>query len=359
MLIGCTGGGGVRAWHADTRRIMADVPAEPGFPHVAALAACPSEPAFAVAANSALLPAQLGNSSAATTAAAAAGVSGRLAMYNGRSFKRSAVLGLPDEVGLASLAYSSSGNQLVVGSTAGSALLYEPSSRSSPLRVWQVATALPAAAAAGGLLPVHVAWRASSASSALAGGAAAAPSSSSSSGGSFLTLCCGVLCEWGLAGMSSRTPLLAVDVIAAAAAALEQQPVNPVVGGSEDMQGIHATETQQQTPALPVGNTTSVSRDMSSWVCRYVVSPDGSRVVVVACQASAGVLLLYDLPATCSSSSSSSGIDALVQPQVLLQGDVLAGGCCVSWHPREPVLVVGCGSSNCSLTINLSRDCST
>jgi WD40 repeat protein len=32
MLIGCSGGAGVRAWHADTRRIMADVPAEPGFP---------------------------------------------------------------------------------------------------------------------------------------------------------------------------------------------------------------------------------------------------------------------------------------------------------------------------------------
>lgn len=363
MLIGCSGGGGVRAWHADTRRIMADVPAEPGFPHVAALAACPSEPAFAVAANTAQLDVFCSNSSSdssSSAAAAAARVSGRLAVYNGRSFKRSAVLALPDEVGLASLAYSSSGSQLVVGTAAGSALLYEPSSRSSPLRVWQVAAALPAAAGADAPLLVQVAWRAaSSAGSGLASSAAGPMSGSSSVGaGSFLTLCCGVLCEWRLTSVSSKIPLLAIDVIAAAAAALEQEPAAPADGASQDTPstGTAAGTLQQVQPTAGCSHSTANSSGRLSWVCRYAVSPDGSRVAVVAGQASAGVLLLYDLPATGNSSSSSSrsGSDALAQPQVLLQGGDLAAGCCVSWHPREPVLVVGCGSSSRSLTISLT-----
>jgi WD40 repeat protein len=357
MLVGCSGGGGVRAWHADTRRIMADVASEPGWPHVVALAACPSEPAFAVAANSALLPAQLpaaGSSSASTAVA----LTGRLAVYNGRSFKRSAVLALPDDVGLASLAYSSSGSQLVVGTAAGSVLLFEPGSRSSPLRVWQVAAAVPPGPAAGGVLPVHVAWRAvPSAGAGAASGVVAVPGGVSSACGSFLSMCCGVLCEWGLAGVSSRTPLLAIDVIAAAAAAVEQQ-ASPAGGSLDDAELMLGTDAQQQQQQQQQQHTNtradSPGVDRQLWVCRYAASPDGSRVAVVAGQASVGVLLLYDLPGRTSSSSSSGGM--LAQPQVLLQGDVLAGGGCVSWHPVQPVLVVGCASSSCSLTISLSAD---
>jgi hypothetical protein len=55
---------------------------------------------------------------------------------------------------------------------------------------------------------------------------------------------------------------------------------------------------------------------------------------------------------------SSGSRDVLAQPQVLLQGNVLTGGGCVSWHPVQPVLVVGCASSSCSLTISLSTNTS-
>jgi hypothetical protein len=162
-------------------------------------------------------------------------------------------------------------------------------------------------------------------------------------------MCCGVLCEWGLAGVSSRTPLSAIDVIAAAAAALEQQ-ATAAVGSAEQQHGVDAPEQHQQAQAEV---TSSLAEDRQLWVCRYAASPDGSRVAVVAGRASAGVLLLYDLPGRTSGSR-----DVLAQPQVLLQGDVLADGGCVSWHPVQPVLVVGCASSSCSLTISISMDSS-
>jgi hypothetical protein len=165
-------------------------------------------------------------------------------------------------------------------------------------------------------------------------------------------MCCGVLCEWGLSGVSSRTPLLAVDVLAAAYAAL----ASPADSSTHNTHAaMAATDTQQQLNAS--SSLACADTDASCWVFSYAVSQDGSRVAVVAGQAHAGVLLLYDLPAR-GGSSDIAGSTRLAGPQLLLQGEVLAGGGCVSWHPKEAVLVVGCGSSSCSLTISLSAGAS-
>lgn len=376
MLIGCSGAGGVRAWHADTRRVMQDVAPEPGFPAVVAVAACPSEPTFVVAANNRPLPPATEPGDRAVTSSTAQPASGmgslplvgRLSCFNGRSFKRSAVLALPYEVGLASLAYSSNGSQLLVGTTAGSVLLYEPSSRSSPLRVWQVAAAtLPGSNSSETLLPVQVVWQpgvtsggsGTSTTSSVQGTAAAAAGS-----GSFFSMCAGMLCEWAVAGFSSRTPLAAVDVVAAAASSLaSQQPANRSSASSSRSKADSAESSQQGPGALhdekaPTHGSSHVGTDRQEWVCQCAVSPDGCQVVVIAGRLDAGVLLLYGAGSkdgSAENSSSSSGnAQWAVQPQVLLQGDVLAGGGCVAWHPALPVLVVGCAGSNASLAVTLS-----
>jgi len=357
MLIGCAAAGGVRAWHADTRRIMDSVPAEPGFPVVAAVAACPSEPTFVVAANS------------SSSSNGSQPLQGRLVTYNARSFKRSSVLNVPGDTGLASLAYNSSGSQLLVGTTAGTALLFEPNSRSSPVRVWQVAAAVAhsdasgsaaasssassAAAAVSGEddadLAVQVLWRpaggqqvsfyttSSSSSSGGGPGPAAAGSGSKgpaaggaggagSGGGSMLTLCGGVLCEWVLSA-ASRPPVVAFDLAATARAVVaELQGLDPL---SEDPEGL------------------------SPWHCCAAVSPDGSSLAVLCCTPASGVLLLLS---GVSSADQSQSVWAS-KARVLLAGSMLschAHNCAgaISWHPAGGVLVVG-GSEGNSIVVRL------
>ena len=48
MLVG-TAGKGVKAWHADTKRMVSHVRLDPAFPDVASLACSPAEPTFACA----------------------------------------------------------------------------------------------------------------------------------------------------------------------------------------------------------------------------------------------------------------------------------------------------------------------
>lgn len=132
MLVGCSSGGGVRAWHADTKRVVCDVGFEAGYPHVVGVAACPAEMSFIVAANSKPLldphvPAVMEERQTCVGSSSSTQVHGRLVLYNSRSFKRSAILAVPGDVGLVSVAYSSSGGQLAVGTAAGTTLLYEPS----------------------------------------------------------------------------------------------------------------------------------------------------------------------------------------------------------------------------------------
>lgn len=330
MLVGCAGGGGVRAWHSDTRRILDSVPAEPGFPVVAAVAACPSEPTFVVAAN---------NSSGGSGSQ----VQGRLVAYNARSFKRSSVLSVPADAGLVSLAYSASGSQLLVGTVAGSALLYEPNSRSSPLRVWDVAGAVvrgkqpgaPAATASADTA-VQVLWRPLGALSSSGGGGGGA-----GAGGSMLTLCAGVLCEWLLAPAGSRSPVAAFDVLAAACDALSG------LGSS----GSPLVEEQQ-------GRSGTVGR----WHCAAAVAPDGGSVAVLCSGAAAGVLLL--LGATAAGGGSRPGAASWgARAHVLLCGEMLAGcagghgGGAISWHSGGRVLVLGGGSGSSgaphSITVTL------
>jgi hypothetical protein len=345
MLIGCAAGGGVRAWHADTRRIMDSVPAEPGFPVVAAVGACPSEPTFVVAANS------TDSASSFSTQQQQQQPQGRLVTYNARSFKRSSVLAVPPDTGLVSLAYSSSGAQLVVGTTTGTALMYEPNSRTTPLCVWNVATAVteraPAVAAAVGDRAVQVLWRPP--------GAVGRTSSGSGGGGgagSMLTLCSGVLCEWVVSRSSSstRAPVAAFDVVAAAQDALsvQNQPM-PAVGAAEEPVGQQQGHASGGTP-LQVG---------SVWCCGAAVSPDGSSLAVLCSADVAGVLLL--LRAT-SADGDAGGREVLAaggrhawsgEASVLLAGSMLAGcAAALSWHSGGRVLVVG-GKGSSSITIGL------
>jgi hypothetical protein len=230
MLIGCDRAG-VRVWHADTRRVVASIPPEPGFGAVAALAACPSDPSFAVALNSSRGGAQQ---------------QGRVVLYNARSFKRSGVLGVPGDAALAWLAYSASGLQLAVGTATGAALLYEPGAgRTTPLRAWQVAAAVLPRLDAGSQA-VQVLWRPSP------------PGAPAPVAESLLTLCGGVLCEWQLAP-GSKQPAVALDVAGAAAQAL------------------------------------GVARDAGAWHCAAAASAHGARVAVLCSTSDGGVLLVVTL----------------------------------------------------------------
>lgn len=283
LLLGCAGaGGGVRVWHADTRRIIGDVPAEPGHPYISALAACPVEPAFAVAANS--QPAGGGSSAA----------SGRLDVYNGRTFRRSMSLSLPG-VGppLASLAWN--GGRLLAGTQTGGALLFEPAVRVTPLQAWRLHygehdsgdgdTGRGGGGGGGGV--VQVAWRSCS---------------NDSSSASVLALHRGVLTEWEVDARVGCPPLAALDVAAAAAAACQA-----------------------------ACSSSSSSSSPSPWACSMAPSPDGSRVAVACCGDDVGVLLLYNpRGAWCAA------------PSVLLVSPVLKGMLAgLSWHPYgEPVLLV-------------------
>jgi hypothetical protein len=98
MLVG-SAGGGVVAWHADTRRPAAQLPPEPAAPATTALAASQRDPVFLAAAAQA-------RPGAGPPAAAQGGGwgTGRLSCWNLRSFKRVAGYAVPGEAAVVSLA---------------------------------------------------------------------------------------------------------------------------------------------------------------------------------------------------------------------------------------------------------------
>jgi hypothetical protein len=236
------------------------------------------------------------------------------------------------------MAYSSNGNQLVVGTTAGTALLYEPTSRTSPVRVWHVAAAAPAEAAAAGrrqpssgLIPVQVMWRSSSPAAAVKTGAAGTGGAGSANG-SVLTMSDGVLCEWTTSGRS-KEPVVAVDVLAAAAAALADK----------------LSPAPEDEAVVPVEGSVSDIEDLvirSQWQYSCAVSCDGRLLAVLAATTAAGALLLYEFGSLAAGSLQ-------IGPQVLYKGSLLAGGGGVSWHRSGTVLIVASSSSSSSLVVNI------
>ncbi|GLC41268.1 WD repeat-containing protein 91 [Pleodorina starrii] len=185
MLVG-TGGHGILAWHADTRRTAAEIPPDPAFPWISQLACSRKEPVFIVAAATAPPP---GSGAAAAAAAAAAaphpssnphahqhrhqhrnqgtqqpaaavaavagspgrtsqlaatgggggsssgfgggGSSGRLSLWNMRAYKRVSSYTVPQNSPVLSLAFNSQGSWFAAGTCCGDVHLYDSSSSGS------------------------------------------------------------------------------------------------------------------------------------------------------------------------------------------------------------------------------------
>jgi hypothetical protein len=379
MLLGCSGGAGVRVWHADQRRILEQVTVDTSYPVVTAVATCPSEPCFVVAAAAT-------SAGAAAGAATAAGAQGCLTIYNSRSFKRTAVYSIPGEPSLYSLAYNRSGTVLAAGSTTGRVYLLDPGGRASPLKAWSVlprsSTVTPDWSDAAA---VQVAWRPVQSAAAAAAAAAAgmgsggattaavvvgSPSSSSgtlltgssSTSETLLTCCRGVLAEWGVGSSSSSSntwPLAAVDVAGAAAAALSGAYLQTSAAGGSDTQPPEQQQQQQQQQQQTGEGvlTTSDVQPAGITSCAFGLSSDGRWCAVVCGAAERGCVLMYDLQVPVSpdqvtsdtgaaAGASRSGLGR-VPPVVLLVTEALAGPrVVIDWRPGQGLVTQPGGSSS-------------
>lgn len=207
-------------------------------------------------------------------------------------------------------------------------------SRSSPLRVLQVAAACGVSSSrTSSMQPVQVCWRQSPAAAPLAARSSSSSNIGTHSGvaggtGSLLTLCNGVLCEWAVNSDNSRTPVAAVDIVAAAAAALPARH-------SMQQQGDEAIAVN-----APVLDKSDLPRLSWSWC--LAVSGDGNRCAVLCATESAGAVLLYEF---------GGGSLTGQAPQVLLAGRLLAGGGDLSWHPSNSLLIVGVARNSSRLMV--------
>jgi WD40 repeat protein len=113
-LVG-TRGRGIKAWHLDTKRMVSQVGLDPPFTDVADLACSPADPTFVCAAG---------------TPKGGADGTGRLSLWNMRSFKKVHTFGIPGDPAISSLSFSPDGRLLVAGGVDGAVRLFDAAGKS-------------------------------------------------------------------------------------------------------------------------------------------------------------------------------------------------------------------------------------
>ncbi|KAK9906425.1 hypothetical protein WJX75_001628 [Coccomyxa subellipsoidea] len=132
MLVG-TVGKGIKAWHVDTKRMVAHVRLDPSFPDVRHVACSPADPSFACASSSASGPA-----------------AGKLSVWNMRAFKKAHTFAVAGDPVLDSLAFSPDGRLLLAAANDGLLRLFNTTAKSE-VAAWAVGdVGAPACARFGG-----------------------------------------------------------------------------------------------------------------------------------------------------------------------------------------------------------------
>ncbi|CAL8462386.1 g1919 [Coccomyxa elongata] len=135
MLVG-TVGKGIKAWHVDTKRMVAHVRLDPSFPDVCHVACSPADPSFACASSS--------------SAHGPGSAAGKLSVWNMRAFKKAHTFAVAGDPVLDSLAFSPDGRLLLAAANDGLLRLFSTSAKSE-VASWCVGKAgTPACARFGG-----------------------------------------------------------------------------------------------------------------------------------------------------------------------------------------------------------------